>query len=253
MCYQVLAVSQEEGNHLGAFIRLHIHYHLQHFLYYLFCMLWKVKGFLSLVILLWPVDLCLRNGWNKALRLTDLFFFVVVQRVCYCWSLEWEVGSCLTFVCSMWLAWVSLMELLIFDTHNEVSLWYGSGPSWLVRKAGCLLMDTESLRGMQTDWFNSAVVCLTCNELALDSECLYCLQVSYSTQVRVKMVNFSLSFILCISQNWNLLRELWLSTVDKRCFTSVYGSFLFHLSCSISLAWRIWSMWEHSVRLTMLE
>lgn len=44
------------------------------------------------------------------------------------------------------------MELLIcvvkiFETHNEVSLWYGSGPSWLVRKTGFLLMDTESFRG----------------------------------------------------------------------------------------------------------
>lgn len=47
------------------------------------------------------------------------------------------------------------MELLIcvvknFETHDEVSLWYGSGPSWLVRKADCLLMDTESLGGVQT-------------------------------------------------------------------------------------------------------
>lgn len=41
------------------------------------------------------------------------------------------------------------MELLIFETHDEVSL-YGSGPSWLVRKAGCSLMGTESLRGVQT-------------------------------------------------------------------------------------------------------
>lgn len=153
-----------------------------------------------------------------------------------------------------WLAWVSLMELLIFDTHNEVSLWYGSGPSWLVRKAGCSLMDTESLRGVQTYWFNSAVVCLTCNELALDSECLYCLQVSYSTQVRVKTVNFSFSFILYISQKWNLLREIWLTAVDKRCFTSLwvfpFPSFLLHLSCLEDLEYVRALSWAHSAGVT---
>lgn len=42
------------------------------------------------------------------------------------------------------------MELLIcvvknFETHNEVSLWYGSGQESRL----CLLVDTESLGGVQ--------------------------------------------------------------------------------------------------------
>lgn len=74
-----------------------------------------------------------------------------------------------------WQTWVSLIMLLIcvvkiFETRSEVSLWYGSGPSWLVRKTGFLLMDTESLRGEQTYWLNSRIVYLTCNKLALGSE-----------------------------------------------------------------------------------
>lgn len=140
-----------------------------------------------------------------------------------------------------------------------------------------------------TYWLNSRAVSLTCTKLALGSECLCYLQVPYITQVRMKVINFSLSFIslyftelgcferalayssgqwvdspyLCTWVLWAFDKSLisaqkrGVRTVVCRIwfhFTEVFmgGS---HLPCSISPAWRILSMSKHrvgSVGLTML-
>lgn len=123
-----------------------------------------------------------------------------------------EVASCLTFVCSVlmadklesvwWSCWSLKLMMKSVCGMDLVPL------GWSGKQAVCSWI--ESLRGVQAYWLHSTVVCLTCSELALGSQCLCCLQVSYSTQVRV-VVNFSLSFILCISQNWEFWESFGLS------------------------------------------
>ena len=97
------------------------------------------------------------------------------------------------------------MDLLIYvvkasETHNTLSLWYGSSPYWLVRKPSFLLMETESLGVKQTYLIYSKIACLILNKLSLGSESCAISKCPIPLKVIVKIVNISLNIILCISQ-----------------------------------------------------
>lgn len=168
----------------------------------------------------------------------------------------------------------------IFETHSEVSLWYGSGPSWLVRKTGFLLMDTESLRGEQTYWLNSRIVYLTCNKLAFGSEhcaifkCPITQSKDEGNKFQPQFYSLYFTELRCFERalayncgqgvgspylrTW-VLWGFGKSTINglKRGVRTVVCRIWLHFSevfmggsylpCSISLAWKILIMWEHWV------
>lgn len=74
-----------------------------------------------------------------------------------------------------------------------LSLWYGSRPYWLVRKASFLLM--ESLKEKQTYLISSKIACLILNKLSLSSESCAISKSPILLKVIVKIVNLSLSIL----------------------------------------------------------
>lgn len=157
-----------------------------------------------------------------------------------------------------WQTWVNLMGLLVYvvktsETQNTFSLWYGSSPYWLVRKASFLLMETESLARKQTCRMYSKIACLILSKLAVGSESCAISRCPIALKVIVKTMNLGLNILYILQSCICWCTVIFWERSSVQLVDKGRLSVPVHLECSGALAKALLMSWSEVSGLWCVE